>query len=253
MSARLYPDPPHIDLAFCFAGTDARESMDATCNALSDRLAVPTGERDVLISSKEPVFSALTDLEVYQADGKDSDSRLQPDSWLMRAGYLDELLGLLVAQYGGTRGYQPLRYHPICVTLGGGKLEFDEDAPADEVARSTLAGDRVRSLFKSVCELGSVLYGAVLFERQLPSPLELLNPAAELSPELFVSDIVRDTSRTNEKLESLLTQFSSEEWKKGKYWSGLYAFNAERRTVSVAPQIPNQVATIVGSALRSFA
>ncbi len=253
MTARLYPSPPHIDLAFCFLGTNARRGISTTCDALTNWLAVATGEQDMLISAKEPTFSSMTDLELRQADATGgADRRQQIDSWLIRAGYRDQTLGLLVAQYGDTRIPQPLRLHPVCVTVSGEYLELDEEALTGEITPSTPTGDRLRSLFRAVCESGSVLYGAILFERQLPSPVELLNPSAELSPELFISNVVRDACQANEKLEKLLAGFSAEQWKGGKYWSGLYAFNAQRLTVPVDSHTSKQVAGIVGRTLQSI-
>lgn len=253
--SRLYPEPPQVDATFYFSRADGRKNIGAVCECLERAGVERTGEVDIVRSVDVPIFGLISDLlvEKHDDDVKDEPERDEKGIWIMRRGYRDKRAGDIVVQYGMTMDLAPAGEHPVVVTASGGSLGTNDFLKLKNKQReaATRVADGVLSLFKDICQHCEVLYGAIMIERQLPSPRELAKGEEGLGADLFVS---RRLMLAHPQLTSELDRLFAghhDDWRTGSFWAGSSYFNPERRSIVLTSEARRKVATSVANALRS--
>lgn len=266
---RLYPEPPHISVAFCLDRLGPQEGFAAVCEALFATGATPTGDVEQVRSLQFPRFAMISDLASQLEEEKieirsDKDVKalmraIQEDhagSKILRAGFETRQAGLAVV------AFEPLpdtmdrnATHPLSITVGGSLISMPAQVSLSKQNRqkSIKLAEFLVTLLRSVCELHEPLYGGIVVEANFPSLEELVIGTARVGTELFLSRRVQQLDpRIGHDMAQVFLGGSLEHWTTGTFFSGWSIFNSNARMVDKPLHVGETAARRLGRALKSL-
>lgn len=250
--AELYPEPPHLTIAF-YASADEAECFFRICELLQASECSSQGVLEVAPWDRDfELRSDLADVvRRIHADGERLRSLLEGDLSVgrpVRAGFTHRKFGIVVVEYLAA----PMQdRHPVGVSLGAGPLGVPPNlwkkADRSKAGRIAEWSKRIMMTGSAAC---SALYGGIGVEATLATPSALRGGARLLPSEVFVSNAVL-ASNPN-LLQTLRTEFDNNQdasWDHGVFFSAWSPFNDGQITLPGIPSRFRDSSRALGTAL----
>ncbi|MQY08096.1 hypothetical protein [Actinomadura macrotermitis] len=249
----LYPEPPHLELAFFHEGVPEERLLADVCRRLAAAGAVATGRLQVAPQGLR--FGRPTDIgaegDEIHVPAEQVWSRLDgevPGHRVMRAGFELRPLGLVVATYNrGAAGR-----HPVALLTNADAIEFPESEwSSRQRKKAKRFSAAVVPLMKDICEAVGPLYASLGVEATLLGPERLA--ASDSGPgDVFVADrLLAYDPRLADKLAQCFSGGHVDAWATGTYHSSWAPFN-DSWTTAEDPALPARSGRLLGAAAASF-
>ncbi|GAA1538342.1 hypothetical protein GCM10009678_20820 [Actinomadura kijaniata] len=249
--SRLYPEPPHLELAVFHEVTPEERLLAEVCARLGAAGAVPTGYLEVI--PEDLPFERPTDVGAEAEEIRVPAERVGghlagevPGRRVLRAGFELRPLGLVAA--GHNRG--AAGRHPVALLTSAEKIE--SGWPGRRRGSAERVAAAVRSLMRDVCEAVGPLYASLGVETTLPGPERLAGTGDRLGDVFVAGRLFARVPGLAGRLDGCFAAGHSEKWSGGTYYSSWGPFN-DAGTTARDPGLAARSGRLLGDAVARFA